>query len=394
MSEEKAHALLGASGAKKWMTCTPSARLEETFPDSSSDYAREGTLAHELAELKVRKHFLEPIGQRKFNSMLKVIKENQLYQPEMDEHTETYLEYIKKIAYAYTSRPYIAIEKKLDYSKYAPEGFGTADCIIIAENDMYVIDFKYGQGHPVYAEENEQMKLYAVGAYLEYSILYDVQNIHLSIVQPRKDNISEFTTTPEKLMIWAEETVKPLALLAWEGKGEFVPGEHCNSGFCRARKVCRARSDMNIALAGFIDKKPPLITNQEVGEYLEKAQDIVKWVKDLEDYALSECLSGREVSGWKSVEGRGSREFTDLDAAFNKLKESGIDEAILYERKPLTLAQAEKVVGKKEFNDLVGDLVIKNPGKPTLVKESDKRPAISNMVTASDIFKTQSKEEI
>jgi len=165
MIEEKAHALLGASGAKKWMTCTPSARLEETFPDSSSDYAREGTLAHELAELKVRKHFLEPIGQRKFNSMLKVIKENQLYQTEMDEHTETYLEYIKKIAYAYTSRPYIAIEKKLDYSKYAPEGFGTADCIIIAENDMYVIDFKYGQGHPVYAEENEQMKLYAVGAY-------------------------------------------------------------------------------------------------------------------------------------------------------------------------------------------------------------------------------------
>ena len=390
--QQRAHAVLGASGAKRWIACPPSARLEENFPDSTSAYAQEGTLAHDLAELKVKKHFLEPMGQRKYNSLLKSIKSNELYQAEMDEHTEAYLDYIKQIAYEYTSLPYMAVEKRIDYSAYVEQGFGTADCIIIAGNDMYVIDFKYGKGVPVSAEENEQMQLYALGAYLEYSFLYAVENIHLSIVQPRLNSISVHVTTPEELIEWAEDVVKPAALLAWEGKGDFKAGEHCR--FCRARANCRTRSDMNIALANFTDKKPPLITNQEVGEYLEKAQDIIKWAKDLEEYALKQCLSGVEVPGWKSVEGRGSREFTDLDTAFNKLKENGIEEALLYERKPLTLAQTEKVIGKKEFNDLVGDLIVKNPGKPTLVPKNDKRPAITNSVAAADVFNKKFEEEI
>ena len=376
--------MLGASGAKRWIACPPSARLEENFPDSTSTFAQEGTLAHDLAELKLRKHFIEPMGQRKYNSKLKTIKDDVLYQDEMQEHTDAYMDYIKQIAYSYNTTPYIAAEKRIDYSKYVEEGFGTADCIIIAENDMYVIDFKYGKGVAVEAENNAQMQLYALGAYLEYSFLYAVENIHLSIVQPRLNSISVYVTTPEELIEWAEEIIKPAAILAFEGKGDFKAGEHCR--FCRARANCRARSDMNIALAGFIDKKPPLITNAEVGEYLEKAQDIIKWAKDLEEYALKQCLSGIEVPGWKSVEGRGSREFTDLDTAFKKLQDNGIAEAILYERKPLTLAQTEKVVGKKEFNDLVGDLIIKNPGKPTLVKENDKRPPFTNVVAAADVF--------
>ena len=378
------HALLSASSASRWLNCPPSARLTENIKEETSVYAEEGSLAHELAELKVRKHFIEPMGPRKFNNRVNKLKEHILWQDEMQGHTDVYLEYIQGIAHSFSFKPYITAEKKVDYSAWVPEGFGTADCIVIGGTHMYIVDFKYGKGVPVSAVENPQMKLYALGAYQAYRMLYDIQEIHMTIVQPRLDNTSEYSLRIDDLLAWAEQ-IKPIAQNAFDGKGEFLAGEHCK--FCKAKATCRERAEKNLELAGFTEIKPKELTNEEIGHCLLKGRDIAKWVKDLEEYALKECLEGKEIPGWKAVEGRTTRVFKDQDKAFEMLKASGIDEAILYERRALTLAQVEKVIGKKEFKELVGDQVIKSPGKPTLAVESDKRQAITNQVNAEDVFK-------
>lgn len=368
------HALLSASGAARWLACTPSARLEEQFPDSTSTYAEEGILAHEIAELKLRKAFTEPMGPRKFNNRIKKFKENPLYQDEMLKHTDTYLDYVSGIVHEYAIRPYVAVEKKLDYSAYVPEGFGTGDCIIIGGDTLHVIDFKYGKGVPVSAETNPQMMLYALGAYLEYSFLYPIEKIVVAIVQPRLDSISEWEISTDVLLYWATNTVMGAAEKAFKGEGDFVPGEHCR--FCRAKSLCRARSEFNTAIEDKYPDKPPLLSNDEVGQLLIKARDLAKWVKDLEEYALAECLAGSEIPGWKAVEGRSVRQFTDQEQAFNVLVQHGIEEAMLYERKPITLSATEKLVGKKKFNELLASFVDKPPGKPALAPESDKRDPI------------------
>lgn len=382
---ERNHALLSASGAHRWIPCTPSARLEEQFPDSSSDYAAEGTLAHEIAELKLRKYYIEPISQRAFNNQLNKLKKHELYQEEMMKHTDTYLDYLKAITTSFPSRPYVAVEKKIDYSAYAPEGFGTCDFIILGGDTIYVVDFKYGKGVPVSAEDNSQMKLYALGAFLEYGLLYLIKKVKLVIVQPRLDNISEFTLTLEELLAWGEQ-LKPIAQKAFNGEGEYVPGEHCK--FCRAKAKCRRRAEEFSALADFTSLKPPLLTDEEVGQMIEKGQHIESWIKALKDYALAECLKGIEIPGWKAVEGRGSRDYVDQDAAFAHLNANGIDEAILYERVPLTVPKLEKVLKKKEFNSLLEEPghVKKLPGKPTLAPISDKRQAIILQVDAAADF--------
>lgn len=382
------HALLGASGAARWLACTPSARLEETLPEKTSEYAEEGRLAHEIAELKLRKAFVEPMGVRAFNNRLKKFKENPLFQDEMLKHTDTYLEYIQGIVHGFDSPPYIAVEKRVDYSEYVPEGFGTADCIIIGGSTMYVIDFKYGKGVSVSAENNPQMMLYALGAYEAYNFLYPIETVKMAIVQPRLNDISEFEISINDLLYWATNTVMGAAEKAWTGKGEFVPGEHCQ--FCRAKSLCRARSEFNTALEESYPAKPPLISNEEVGQLLARAQDLVKWVKDLEEYALAECLAGNEIPGWKAVEGRSIRQFTDQEQAFNVLVQHGIEEAMLYERKPITLSATEKLVGKKKFNELLASFVDKPPGKPTLVPESDKREPIKPNL--EQIFKEENNE--
>jgi hypothetical protein len=386
MIGDRAHALLSASGANKWLNCTPSARLEETFQDTQSEYAAEGSLAHEVAELKLRKYFLEPIGPRKFNNQIKKFKENSLWDDEILKHTDTYLEYVQSIAHQYNSSPYVAVEKKILYDMYVPEGFGTGDCILIGGNTLHVIDFKYGKGVPVSAEDNPQMKLYALGAYAEYSFLYNIETIKLVIIQPRLNNISEYELSAADLLEWGE-SIKPIAEKAFKGEGEFISGEHCR--FCRAKSLCRARAEFNISLEEFNQMKPPLISNEEVGQILEKAQNLAKWVKDLEEYALSACLQGEIIPGWKAVEGRGSRQYTDIDVAFEDLKSKGIDEALLYERKPLTVPALEKVLGKKQYRELLeGKGHVKSePGKPTLVRESDKRESITNKVTPEEAFK-------
>ena len=380
--KERAHALLGPSGAHRWLECTPSAVLEEQFPDTESEAAKEGTLAHEICEIKV-KHFFHIDGidtERKKNLRINKLKTNDLYKKEMDGHTDEYLEYIRKIALGCSSAPTVVVEMGLDLSSYAPESFGTADCVLLHGNTLHVVDFKYGKGVPVEAEKNPQLMLYALGAYEKFNIFYNIQFVELHIVQPRLNNFDVYKLTINELKEFGEK-VKQIAPLAFKGEGEFKPGEKTCT-FCRAKRQCRARADENIKLLQFVPKKPSLITNEELGEYLRQGADVASWLKDLQDHALSECLAGKEVPGWKAVHGRGVREWTDQEQAFSKLIGSGIEEALLYERKALTLAQVEKTVGKKEFTELVGDLVVKSEGKPTLVDESDKREAITATTTA------------
>ncbi len=381
VATERKHAILSTSSAHRWLICTPSARLEETFPDSTSQYAEEGRLAHEIAELKLRKHFIEPMGPRAFGARLKKFKEHELFQEEMLKHTNTYMEYIQSIVHDFNSPPYVAIEKKLNFNKYVPEGFGTGDCIIIGGSILWVIDFKYGKGVPVTAEQNPQMMLYALGAYEAYCFLFPIETVKMTIVQPRLDSISEWETPIADLLAWGE-SIKPIAQKAWAGEGEYVSGDHCQ--FCRARSLCRARSEFNMALEEYAGMKPPLLTNEEVGQILAKAQDLVKWVKDLEEYALAECLAGNEIPGWKAVEGRSVRQFVDQDKAFTVLIQNGIDEAVLYERRPITLAAVEKLLGKQKFNELLADFVERPPGKPTLVPENDKREPIKRPSAADE----------
>lgn len=397
---ERSHALLSASGAHRWLTCTPSARLEEQFPDTTSEAAREGTLAHELAEMKVRNYFYTTdFGKRKLTAGINVLKKNELWQEEMQGYTDDYLDYIKTVALALKSPPHVAIEKKVNFSKYTladpdddVEGKGIADCILIGGGTIHVIDFKYGQSPNgrVSAEGNPQLALYALGAYETYKVLYPIERIKFSIVQPRlPDGISEWECPLAELLAFGRH-VQERAKLAWAGEGDFHPGpKTCQ--FCRAGSRCRARAEENVKLAFSPDrdKLPPLITNEQMGQYLLQGEAVAKWLSDLQDCALTECLAGKEVPGWKAVEGRGSRVWTDMDEAFSKLTENGISETVLWERKPLTLAQIEKVVGKKDFETFVGDKVEKAPGKPALVKESDKRPAITNIVSAKDAFKEE-----
>ena len=376
---ERAHAVLSASGAEKWLNCPPSARLEESYPDTSSPYAKEGTLAHEIAEFKARNYFIETLPKRTFTSKLNKFKKDELYQNKMDEYTESYLEYIKEVAMKYPSKPYIALEKKIDFSKYVPDGYGTCDCILIHGNDMHIIDFKYGKGVPVSAENNSQLMLYALGALEAYSMLYQIETVHLSIFQPRIDNISCFEISAANLLSWAVGEVEPKAKLAYDGIGDFKAGEHCR--FCKAQAQCRAKAESIISVFP-VKEDPALLTDDEIGLILAKAKELVSWSNAVEDYALNAILSGKEIQGWKAVEGRSVRVFSDADKAFEKIVESGTPEEMLYERKPLSLSQIEKLLGKKEFESIVSSFVIKPQGKPTLAPSDDKRPVFNK----ADVF--------
>lgn len=376
---ERMHAVLSASGAEKWLNCPPSARLEESYPDTSSSYAKEGTLAHEIAEFKARNYFIETLPKRTFTSKFNKFKKDELYQNEMDEYTESYLEYIKEVAMRYPSKPYIALEKKIDFSKYVPDGYGTCDCILIHGNDMHIIDFKYGKGVPVSAENNSQLMLYALGALEAYSMLYQIETVHLSIFQPRLDNISCFEISAANLLSWAVGEVEPKAKLAYDGIGDFKAGEHCR--FCKAQAQCRAKAESIISVFP-IKEEPALLTDDEIGLILAKSKELVSWSNAVEDYALNAILSGKEIQGWKAVEGRSVRVFSDADKAFEKIVASGTPEEMLYERKPLSLSQIEKLLGKKEFESIVSSFVIKPQGKPTLAPSDDKRPVFNK----ADVF--------
>lgn len=364
------HALLSASSAERWINCPPSARLTENMPDTESPHAAEGTLAHSLAELKVRKKF-ENMRKSEYDKRLGEIRKNPLYAPEMDGHTDTYLDCILKAAHGYNKvKPYVVAEKRLDYSAYAPGGFGTCDCAMLCKNDLHIFDFKYGKGVPVSAEDNPQLKLYALGALAEYGFLYDIQSVILHIIQPRIDNISDFTIDVDALTAWGN-SIRPAAELAYKGEGEFKCGDHCR--FCKAKAICRARAEDFFTLEASAELPKELLSDHEIGEILERASRLKNWVSEVEEYVLSELLSGKSVEGWKAVEGRSNRKITDIDSAFEVLKKEGYDEALLYERKPVTLTELEKLVTKKKLEELIGSMIDKPRGKPTLAPESDKR---------------------
>ena len=383
MPTPEQHALLSASAASRWLVCTAAPRFEEQFPESTSEYAEEGRLAHSFCELKLLKKFTVAITSRTFTTRLNKLKKDAMYSPEMEKTSDLYVEHLTERAMQFDASPYVTAEVKVDYSEYAPEGFGTCDCVMIGGDTIIITDYKHGKGVAVSAENNPQMKLYALGALKKYKTIYGntIKRVVLIIEQLRlSEEPSIWETTVDELTAWGE-SIKPIAEKAFAGMGEFVPGEHCR--FCRGKAQCRARSSIHTALEEFKDCVPAekaqpgdsILTDAEIGDLLVRGQELVKWYKDMEEYALTTILKGGTIPGWKAVAGRSNRTFTDTDAAFNAAIAAGYDKALLYDLKPKTLTELEKLMGKTEFADKLGSFVVKPVGKPTLALLTDKREA-------------------
>lgn len=379
------HAILSPSSAERWIHCPPSALLNAEAPRADTPYTLEGTLAHAVCELKARKHFKGGIGPKKFAAELKKLKADPSWQDEMDGYTDAYLDALKDIAAEFPEPPYVALEQRVDFSEYVPDGYGTADCVMIGGTTLHIVDYKYGKGVEVSAEENPQMMLYALGAMLDYSLLYDIQTVCMTICQPRiKSEPDTWELPSADLWTWANLILHPAAQLAAKGEGEFAEGDWCR--FCAVRGSCRARAGANTALEDFGFRQPPQLTDEEVGHALTLGQRLKAWLTDLEEYALGACLDGREIPGFKAVEGRSVRVWTDPDGAFDAARAAGVPNEMLYERKPVTLAALEKIMGKKPFAETLADYVEIPPGKPTLAKADDRRPAITHRPDVEDDF--------
>jgi hypothetical protein len=396
------HALLSASSAERWLACTAAPRFEAQFPAATSEYAEAGTLAHKICELKVLKKFT-PMGPKTYSARLAELKQEPLYDAEMDSASDLYIEHLTEKAMSRDSPPLVSAEVRVDLTAYVPEGFGTCDCVMIGGGTLDITDFKYGKGVLAAAAGNAQMRLYALGALAKYEPFYGglIQRVRMTIVQPRVQNEpSSETLTVDELKAWGE-SIKPLAQKAYSGFGEFAPGEHCR--FCRGRAQCRARSDAHTALEDFKDyvlptpenpakanapappeqangeaPAPSMLTNGEIGGLLTRGKTLAAWYSDLEEYALSALLKGEDIPGWKAVAGRSNRAFSDTDAAAAAIIASGCDEALVYERKPKPLTELEKLMGKKDFVEKIGMYIVKPLGKPTLAPLSDKREPYSS----------------
>lgn len=387
MPSPEVHSPYGPSQAHAWEKCPQYVKVQAMFPEATSSYAEAGRLAHSIAEYKARTYFHEPVGKRAYNARLKKFKAAPHYDPAMEEATELYLETLKELALSFSTPPFVALETLVSYTDWVPEGFGTSDCVMIGSGRIIVIDYKNGAGVPVEAEDNSQMKLYALGALQTFRPIYGdtLQEATLVIVQPHAGGVKRWDTTVAEVLKWGEEVIGPAALRAREATEPACPGDWCR--FCKGKSQCTARAKQMLdagrqfqqAPAAGSEKIPedysgPLLTDEEVGAALAAGAGLVAWYKDLEAYALLACLDGREIPGFKAVEGRGSRDWVDLDAAFKTLQERGVAEAMLYERKPVTAPALEKALGKKAFAEVADGLVRKQPGKPTLVPSSDKRP--------------------
>lgn len=387
---ERAHAKLSASGAKRWMTCPPSVRLEQDFEDRSSEAAEEGTAAHELSELYLQRHF-EQITKRQFTVRYnKFKKENPWYSESMDEYVKGYVDVVierANMAFAQSPDAMVLLEERLDFSAWVPDGFGTGDVVIVADGIIEVIDLKYGKGVPVSAEGNPQMRLYALGAINGYGMLYEPGTVNMTIVQPRLDSVSTDTLTAEVLIGWAEIEVRPKAELAAAGEGEFCPTEEA-CRFCKAKAVCTARADKNLEMVKYDFAKPDTLTHEEIGQVLMEAEELKRWASDVQAYALVQAENhGVRFPGWKLVEGRSNRKYADEEAVEQALLAEGYDPETIYEpHKLLGITKLEKTIGKKSFKELLADLVIKPAGKPTLVHESDKRPELNSVESAIEDF--------
>ncbi len=382
------HALLSASGSSRWLACPPSAHLELQFPKKSSSYADEGTAAHELCEVTAR-YWLGEMSEADYENKVAELAKGQYYNAEMQECAVDYGRFISETVKATRVNCRDAIVelevKNLDFSDWAPEGFGTGDCIIVADDLLEIIDFKYGKGVRVEAEGNPQMRLYALGAIKLYGELYDIKRVRMSIIQPRINREpSTDEINVEELLEWAETYVKPRAALAFAGKGEFNPSEK-TCRFCRAKEQCRARYEQNLKL---FDEAPDalLITAGEAGAVLEKADDIKAWLSDLEKLVMSKLFEGETVEGWKLVEGRSNRAYTDEAKVAEAMKKAGYDETLLYERSLIGITAMEKAFGKKEIAKVLKGLIVKPQGKPKLAPVTDKRPEFKPEKLVLDAF--------
>jgi uncharacterized protein DUF2800 len=368
------HALLSASSSHRWLSCTPSALLEENFENKSSVFAEEGTAAHALAEYKLKKYLGEKVKKPK----------SEFDEKELDYYTNIYFDYACELiaeAKARSKDPIILVEQKLDFSKYVPEGFGTGDLVIVADGILDIMDLKYGKGVEVLATNNPQMMLYAIGALNLFDSLYDIEKVRMTICQPRLDNISTFEISIEDLIKWAEDVVKPKAALAIKGEGEFCAGEHCR--FCRARFNCRARAEENMKLAQYDFRKGPFLNDDEITEILSSMDEFEKWIKDIRAYTLNKAVNeNTKWTGFKLVQGRSSRKYIDEESVVKVLIDAGYTENDIYSKSLLGITAMEKAISKKKFKELLKDLVYKPQGKLTLVVESDKRPEIKNTAEA------------
>lgn len=343
------HSMLSASSSYRWMKCTPSAKLNAQIEDTESDFAREGTCAHELCEYKVRRLLGEDVKNPTENL--------DFYDSEMEECSENYVQYIAEILADVKQKctdPITLVEQRLDFSKFVPEGFGTGDCVIVADDVLHVIDFKYGRGVEVSAENNPQMKLYALGALELFNSLYDIKKISMSIFQPRLNNISKFEIDKAALLDWAENTLKPIAELAAKGEGGFKAGEHCR--FCKVKATCRKRAEYNLELAKYEFVVPDTLEPIEIAAILSKADELASWVNDVKEYALQQALSGVEYDGFKVVEGRSVRKYKDEKAVAETVAKAGFDP---FEKTVLGITAMTKLLGKAKFEELLGGLITK-----------------------------------
>lgn len=362
------HALLSASSSHRWLHCPPSARLSEGYEDKGSDFAAEGTDAHSLCEHKLK----AALGMETQNPTENLT----WYNAEMEDCANGYAAYVMELLAAAretTFDPVVLVEQRLDYSEYVKEGFGTGDCLIIADGTLNIIDYKHGRGVEVSAIDNPQMKLYALGALGLFDSIYDIDTVTMTIYQPRLSNISVCTISSDELLEWAETVLRPTAELAYDGGGEYHCGEWCQ--FCKAKADCRERANANMALVRYDFEQPPLLTDEEVEEILGRVDDLVSWANDIKDYALQAAVSGKKWTGWKVVEGRSNRKYTDEKLVAAAVIAAGHDP---YEQKLLGITDMQKTLGKAKFDEILGGFIVKPQGKPTLVPESDKRPAMNN----------------
>lgn len=370
------HAVLSPSAAGRWLACTPSARLEERFPDNAGDYAKEGTLAHAFGET----FLLGLLLGTSVTERLEKLRREEFYSIELEDYADDYAAYVwEEFCRIREETPdaVLRIEEKIDLTEYVPEGFGTGDAVIIADGTLTVIDLKYGKGVKVSAVNNKQMMLYALGTLGRYELLYGVDKVRMAIYQPRLGNVSEWEIEVPVLKDWAKNYLAPRAAMAFKGEGDFVPGDHCR--FCRAKALCKALAEKNIEAAKHDFDEVGLMTDEEVASVLAEAEGIKTWITSVEDYALKAALEGKTFPGFKLVEGRSVRKYADEGKVAETLLGYGYKEDQIYKPKELkTITAMEKTLTKKTFNELLGGLIVKPAGKPTLVPETDSRPEWSS----------------
>lgn len=386
----RSHARLSASGSKRWLACTPSVRLEENFKDKgSSVFAREGTLAHEFSDYALRL-LNDEITKGRYEEATAKLKKHELFTREMPAQVDKYVTYVtEQLAEARHKTPdaKLMVEERLDFSHIVKNGFGTGDATIVTDIEMEIIDLKYGKGVRVDAENNSQLMLYGLGALRANELIYDIETVKLTIVQPRLNFISSWIISTEDLERWAEEEVKPKAALAYEGKGEQVAGDHCR--WCKAKAKCRAFADLNNQLAKLDFKLPELLTTEEIVMVYESLPRLTDYANSVAAYLKDQALQGNPVEGYKLVEGRSSRKWTDTELAADVLLAEGFKEEEIYNTKLKGIGDISGLMSKDDFDDKLGTFVIRPSGKPTLVPETDKRPAMGSAEQAKADFSEQ-----